>query len=97
MHLERIRNAIVQLADPSSESFTSGVSVDTDTEGADSQVIVASAPSSQDTANFKKSFLPVTVRVQQENDRLRDQVDILLRQQQEQISKLKDLLVEQKE
>jgi hypothetical protein len=111
MHLDRIRTAIAQLPDPSSESFASEINVDTDTERENSQEVVASASSSQDTANFKKPSLPPTVRMQKENDRLKDQIDLLLRQQQEQqrqqqeqqrqqqeqISKLQSLLVEQKD
>jgi hypothetical protein len=50
----------------------------------------------QDTAGFKRPILPPTVILQQENDRLRDQVNILI-QQQQQISKLQELLMEQKE
>jgi len=104
MHLEIIRSAIAQLPDPSSESFTSDISFDTDTEGPDSQEIVASAPSSQETAIFKKPSLPPTIRMQQENDGLRDMLlrqqqeqQEQQRQQQEQISKLQDLLLEQQE
>jgi hypothetical protein len=70
----------VQLPDPTSESFTSDIGVDTDLEGADSQEIATSAPSSQDTAGFKRPVLPQTVILQQENDRLRDQVNILIQE-----------------
>jgi hypothetical protein len=63
---ERVRSAIAQLPDPSSESFTSDISVDTDLEGQDSQETATSAPSCQDTAGFKKPVLPPTVILQQE-------------------------------
>jgi hypothetical protein len=76
LHLERIRSALVQLPDSSSESFTS--------EKTDSQEIATSAPSSQETAGFKRPSLPPSVKMQQENARLRAQVDLLMKQQQEQ-------------
>ena len=66
---KRVKSAIAQLPDPSSETFTSDISVDTDLEGADSQETATRAPSSRDTTGFKKPVLPPTVILQQENDR----------------------------
>ncbi|KAI9807768.1 MAG: hypothetical protein M1825_005073 [Sarcosagium campestre] len=83
-HLDRIRTAIAQLPNPPSESSASEINVDADVEGEHSHELIASASSSRDTAGFKIPSLPPSVRVQKENDRLKDQVDMLLRQQQEQ-------------
>jgi hypothetical protein len=69
VYREKVTSAIAQLPDPSSESFTSDISVDTDLEGADSQETATSTPSSQDIAGFMKPLLPPTVILQQENDR----------------------------
>ena len=79
LHLKRIQSAIAQLPDPSSEPLASDISINADPEG-DSQGIAISAPSSQETPSFKRPALPPTLKLQQENDRLRD----LIKQQQQQ-------------
>lgn len=97
LHLERIRSALVQLPDSSSESFTSEIIIDADSDEIDSQEIATSAPSSQETAGFKRPSLPPSVKMQQENARLRAQVNVLVKQQQEQQQRLQELLMQQKE
>ncbi len=74
LHLERIRRAIAQLSDSSSESIPTEISSDADPEGAGSQGIAISVPSSQDTAGFRRPALPLSVRQQQQIDRLEQQL-----------------------
>ena len=78
-HIKRIRSAIDDI--PSGinfevslgDSLTPVASVD-ESELPDSQEIATSAPASQDTAGFKKPRLPPKVMMQQEIDRLREQM-----------------------
>ena len=79
-HLKRIRHALPKLNDPRQQSFASDISI----EEPDPQRSEPIASSSQERAGFKKPSLPPTARMQQENDRLKDQIDTLLQQQQEQ-------------
>ena len=93
-HVDRIRSALSQLDSHRPVSLTSNPSFNSNAEGPDSQGLVASAPSSQSEARgFKKPSLPSTSMLQGQNDRLFEQ----MRQQQEQISKLQDLLLQQKD
>ena len=57
IHLQRIRDAILSLPEPRSESFTSFISIDRESGEPNSQV-TASAPTSQTTASFKKPRVP---------------------------------------
>lgn len=88
IHLKRIRSAVAQLPVPKSNSFMSIASTENDSELADSQETATNAPSSYDTAGFKKPRLPPKVMLQQELDRLkeqnsqqRDHISLLLTQQ----------------
>ncbi|KAK2756539.1 hypothetical protein FQN54_005432 [Arachnomyces sp. PD_36] len=93
IHLKRIRTALARLpAPPPPET-----GVDTDAGEEDSQRIAASVPSSQDDASFKKPPLPQLAKMQRENDRLKDQVDLLLRQQQEQQRQQQEQMRQQQE
>ena len=77
-HLKRIRDAIAKLDDPRQQSFASDMSI----QEPDSQGSEPNASSFQGRAGFRKPSLPPTVRMQQENERLSDQLDKLLKQQQ---------------
>jgi len=71
---ERVRSAAAQLPDPKLESFTSNASAENESELADSQERATSTPSSEDTAGFEKPRLSPKVMLQQENDRLKEQI-----------------------
>lgn len=75
-HLARIRGALNRMRGRALESFTSQLDED-------SQENAASQPSSQEQGKFKRPSLPSTDRIQQENDRLRDQISVVLREQQQ--------------
>jgi len=77
-HLERIQSAVAQLPDPKSDSFISIASTENDSELADSQETMTNAPSSRDTAGFKKPKLPPKVMLQQENNRLKQEKQELM-------------------
>jgi len=79
IHLKRIQSAVAQLPDPKSDSFMSITGTENDLELADSQETITNAPSSYDTAGFKKPRLPPKVMLQQKVD-----------QQMEQIGEMKD-------
>jgi hypothetical protein len=93
LHLERIRSALERLPDSSSKSLSSEFDVDSD--DADSQEI-ATPPSSQEAAGFKKPSLP-SVTMRQENAELRAQIDVLMKRQKEQQQQLERLMQESKE
>lgn len=76
-HLARIKGALDRMRGRELESFASQLDLDED-----SQENAASQPSSQEQGKFKRPSLPSTERIQQENDRLRDQISVLLREQQ---------------
>jgi flagellar biosynthesis GTPase FlhF len=76
-HLTRITDALSRLRGRALESFTSQLGVEEDSQGS-----AASQPSSQERGAFKRPSLPSTSRMQQENDRLRDQLAGLLHEQQ---------------
>lgn len=99
IHLKRIQSALSEIPNPSAESFTPTTSIDADVEGGlVPPDIPPSVPSSQDSGVFKRPALPLTAVLQQENDRLTAQLDQLMKQQreqQEQITKLLDLLTMQ--
>ncbi|KAL8752114.1 MAG: hypothetical protein Q9184_005839 [Pyrenodesmia sp. 2 TL-2023] len=87
-HLKRIRSAIAQLPTPSapaSESAEDNIQQDG---------IPPSVPSSQDDGVFKRPSLPLTVRLQQDNDRLQDQMEQMnkereqLKKEMEQLKKM---------
>lgn len=75
-HLARIKGALDRMRGRALESSTSQLDLDED-----SQEIAASQPSSQEQGKFKRPSLPSTDRIQQENDRLRDEISALLREQ----------------
>lgn len=75
-HLARIKVALDRMRGRALESSTSQLDLDED-----SQEIAASQPSSQEQGKFKRPSLPSTDRIQQENDRLRDEISALLREQ----------------
>lgn len=77
-HLARIKSALDRMRGRALESSTSQLDLDED-----SQEIAASQPSSQEQGKFKRPSLPSTDRIQEENDRLRDQISVLLREQQQ--------------
>lgn len=77
-HLARIKGALDRMRGRELESFASQLDLDED-----SQENAASQPSSQEQGKFKRPSLPSTDRIQQENDRLRDQISVLLREQQQ--------------
>ncbi|KAL9130099.1 MAG: hypothetical protein Q9217_001615 [Psora testacea] len=79
IHLERIRDAVA-LFGPASESVMSTDTAEGVSEFADSQVI-ACAPHSQGTENFKKPKLPPKTKRQQEIDRKGEQINDLLREE----------------
>lgn len=90
---ERVRSAAAQLSDPKLDSFTCNASAENESELTDLQERAASAPSSQDTAGFKKLRLQTKVMLQQENDRLKEQLD----QQRDSIKELTDHLAKGRE
>lgn len=77
-HLARIKSALDRMRGRALESSTSQLDLDED-----SQEIAASQPSSQEQGKFKRPSLPSTDRIQQDNDRLRDQISVVLREQQQ--------------
>ena len=79
--LKILRDAIQRLHEPGSESFTSIASTENESDLPDSQELATSAPSSQNTAGFKKPRLPSKVMLQQRIDRLEEQNMELLKQQ----------------
>lgn len=76
-HLARIKSALDRMRGRALVSSTSQLDLDED-----SQEIAASQPSSQEQGKFKRPSLPSTDRIQEENNRLRDQISVLLREQQ---------------
>lgn len=93
IHLKRIQSAVARLREPILESFRSATSVESESEQADSQEMATSAPSSQNTVGFKKPRLPPKVMLQQENDRLREQ----MAQRDEQFIRLREQMAQQNE
>lgn len=94
-HLDRIRSAAAQLPDPKSDPFMSIISTENNSELADSQETMTNASSSRDTAGFKKPRLPPKVVLQQENDRLKEQVKEQAASSNARIDQLMDLLIQQ--
>ncbi|KAI5366167.1 hypothetical protein Slin15195_G076900 [Septoria linicola] len=90
-HLARITGALTRLRGRALESFTSHLGLDED-----SQESVASQPSSQEQGTFKRPTLPSMNKMQQENDRLRDQLAGLLREQRLQREQQMEELREQR-
>lgn len=76
-HLARIKTAISQLRSPSLASFTDQLGLDED-----SRESTPGQSSSQEDGNFKKPSLPSEMKLQQENERLRDRLLESLREQQ---------------
>ena len=100
LHLERVKSAIIQLPDPKTflvSSLTSIASVDDETEPTDSQEMATSAPASQDTVKFKKPRLTANLILQQENDRLKQQIDELKEQSNQRHGELMGLLQKQQQ
>ena len=83
-HLERIRSALSQLDRRHSIAPPSDPNISSDVEGPDFRCLATSAPSSQCVGGFIKPSLPSTIIVQQEEDRLSQQLEKLLKQQEEQ-------------
>ncbi|KAI4289546.1 MAG: hypothetical protein L6R35_001177 [Caloplaca aegaea] len=84
IHLERIRGAIAKLSigssfGLSSASLESNPGADRETES-DSQEMAEGAPSSHGTERAKKARLKPTAMLQQENDYLKKQNELLMRQ-----------------
>ncbi|KAL9028148.1 MAG: hypothetical protein Q9196_003441 [Gyalolechia fulgens] len=77
-HLKRITSAVAQLPTPSAPVLDAGDEIIHQPEG-----VPASVPTSQDDSVFKRPALPLSVRLQQDKDRLEDQ----LRQSEEQAQK----------
>lgn len=75
-HLARIKGALDRMRGRELESFASQLDIDED-----SQENAASQPSSQEQGKSKRPSLPSTDRIQQDNDRLRDEISALLREQ----------------
>ena len=78
-HLDRVVSALSKLRQRALESFTSYLGLDSSTEDS-SQEATPSATSSQENGLFKKPSRPSTTKLQQENDRLRDQLLSVLRE-----------------
>ena len=69
-----IRDAIQHLHEPESESFMSIANSENESELGVSQEMTASVPPSQGNATFKRPKLPTKVVLQQEMDRLLEQL-----------------------
>ena len=95
-YLERVASALPKLRQRALESFTSELGLDSGAEDS-SQEVTPSATSSQESGLFKKPSRPSTSKLQQENDRLRDQLLSVLREQQAQNTQQKEEQREQKE
>ena len=95
-HLERVASALPKLRQRALESFTSQLGLDSGAEDS-SQELTPSATSSQESGLFKKPSRPSTSKLQQENDRLRDQLLSVLREQQAQNTQQKEEQREQKD
>ena len=95
-HLERITSALPKLRQRALESFTSHLGLDSSAEES-SQEVTPSATSSQESGLFKKPSRPSTSKLQQENDRLRDQLLSVLHEQQAQNAQQKEEQQEQKD
>ena len=67
-HRERLQNAIAKLSNPRLKLFTSNVTLENESELANSQEIAASAHLSQGAAGLKKPRLPLMVMLQKKND-----------------------------
>jgi hypothetical protein len=81
--VKQVKSAVIQLPDPKDflvKSFTSIASAENNPELPDSQEM---APPSQDTGSQKRQKLPPKAMLQQENDRLKEQ----LKQQDDQLQK----------
>ena len=77
--LKIIKDAILHLPEPQSESIMSTTSAENESEVADSQELATSAPSSQGNANFKKPKLPPkAAMLQKEVDRQSQQIQDLM-------------------
>lgn len=93
-HLKRIRSAVAQLPEPST-------SITDDDDVVQQEGIPPSIPSSQDDSVFKRPALPLSVQLQQDKDRLEEQVKRdqedknRLEEQVERDRQAKDLLQEQ--
>ena len=95
-HLDRIASALPKLRQRALESFTSQLGLDSGAEDS-SQEATPSATSSQDSGLFKRPSRPSTSKLQQENDRLRDQLLSVIREQQSQNVQQKEEQQEQKD
>ena len=95
-HLDRIASALPKFRQRALESFTSQLGLDSGAEDS-SQEATPSATSSQDSGLFKKPSRPSTSKLQEENDRLRDQLLSVLREQQAQNAQQKEEQQEQKD
>ena len=95
-HLERVASALPKLRQRALESFTSLLGLDSGAEES-SREITPGATSSQESGPFKKPSRPSVSKLQQENDRLRDQLLNVLREQQAQSVQQKEEQREQKD
>ena len=95
-HLERVASALPKLRQRALQSFTSQLGLDSGAEDS-SQEATPSATSSQESGPFKKPSHPSKSKLQQENDRLRDQLLSVLREQQAQNAQQKEEQQEQKD
>ncbi|KAK0247415.1 hypothetical protein LTS09_017449 [Friedmanniomyces endolithicus] len=76
-HLDRIRSALSKMRSPSLPSFATQLGMEDD-----SQASTPDQSSSQEDGRFKKPCLPSVTRLQEENDKPRDNLVELLRDQQ---------------
>ncbi|KAF2158736.1 hypothetical protein M409DRAFT_61395 [Zasmidium cellare ATCC 36951] len=76
-HLARIQGALSRMRSPSLASFATQLGIDED-----SQASTPDQSSSQEDGRFKKPLLPSMTKLQEENDKLRDRLLELLREQQ---------------
>ncbi|KAI4187160.1 MAG: hypothetical protein L6R41_002987 [Letrouitia leprolyta] len=86
-HLQRIKSAIAHLPEP--PAHASGAA----DEVSQQEGIAPSVPSSQDDSVFKQPALPLSVQLQQDNDRLEEQLrarDGEMEKLKEQVKKLLD-------
>ncbi len=90
-HLKRICDALAKMEDPRTLSMTSSMSI----EEGESQEPDVDAPSSQETAGFKKPAVPASKKQKGEMALLREQLEEQRRQSKEQLAQLERLYKEQ--
>ena len=90
-HLKRICDALAKMEDPRTLSMTSSMSI----EEVESQEPDVDAPSSQETAGFKKPAVPASKKQKGEMALLREQLAEQRRQSKEQMALLERQLTEQ--